>query len=149
MARHMSGGTIWAWQSIMGDITLVSRSSKPTVRRIVRNSGLPAFARNDNTESRPHAGRLDRHAACALHEEKLECHVFGRAGIIGLGPHPADAIAQAALQRAEALPFEAIDRGSGGLPLRHDIAGALLAPVDVVALPAGHVDLALPPFEQR
>src|SRR5207302_8208316 len=53
------------------------------------------------------------------------------------------------LQRAEALPFEPIDRIAGRVRLRHDAAGELLAPVVVVALRARHVDLPLALLEQR
>src|ERR1700716_884809 len=130
MARHISGGTIWAWQSIMGDIGVVSdsRSSCPRKRAsstpcrrggrttlissgggywIVRLRGALQPRHNSlwSLLTTPPPGA--RHRALALHEERLERHVVGRAEIVGLVPHPADAIAQPALQRAEALPFEA------------------------------------------
>src|SRR5262249_60518930 len=75
----------------------------------------------------------------------------GRVGAvrIGRGAHAARAVPQAALHRAEALPFESVDRVSGRMRLRHDIAGQLLAPVVVMALRARHVDLTLALLEQR
>src|SRR5262249_11677612 len=123
---------------------LVSRRSKGPRPRLdgaypVRRTGFhsPGYALG------PHARRLDGHAAGALQQEKLGRDVFGRAEFERLGPHADDAVAQAALQRAEALPFEPVDRVAGRMRLRHDVAGKLLAPVVVVALGARHVDLAL------
>src|SRR5690606_17866783 len=49
----------------------------------------------------------------------------------------------AALQRAERLPFQAVERIAGGMPLRQGDASELLAPVVVVALGAGEIELAL------
>src|SRR5215472_4523802 len=99
--------------------------------------------------SRPHAGRLDRHAARALHQKQLERDVVRRAEVEGFGPHAGDAVAHPPLLRADALPLEPIDRIPGRMRLWHDVAGELLAPVVVVALRAGHVDLPLPQLVQR
>ena len=74
----------------------------------------------------PHRRRLDRQAARAPHQEQLEVDEFGRAVGIGLGAHADQAIAQPPLQRAEALPFEPIERIAGRMRLRDRRAGELL-----------------------
>src|SRR6185503_11519976 len=62
--------------------------------------------------------------------------------------HAREAIAQAALQRAERLPLQAIDRIARRMGLRDDAARQVLAGIVVVALLAGEVDLPLPPNER-
>jgi hypothetical protein len=58
-----------------------------------------------------------------------------------------EAVAQPPLDRSEALPFEAVDRVSGGMRLGNHAAGEVLAPVVVVAPGAGEVELALAAVE--
>src|SRR6516225_2931294 len=91
---------------------------------------------------------FERHAAGARHQVELKCHSFGRAVIEGLGAHPGHAVAQPALQRAEALPFEAVDRMTRRVRLRDHRTGEKLAPIVVMALAARQVQLTLPAVEQ-
>ena len=86
--------------------------------------GGPGYVTFDVTAAR---GRLHRHAAGARHQERLQRHGFVGAGRIGLGAHADHAVAQAPRQRAERLPFEAIDRIAGRMRLRDQGAGEALA----------------------
>src|SRR5437870_11988090 len=52
-------------------------------------------------------------------------------------------VSQPPLQRSKCLPFEPIERISGRMALRDRGAGKLLAPIVVVALRAGEIELAL------
>ena len=74
--------------------------------------------------------------------------MLGRSVLVRLGAHADQAVAQAALQRADRLPFQAIDRIAGGVALRDSVAGKAAAPVVVVALGAGVIDLTQAGFEQ-
>src|SRR2546425_10035322 len=71
-----------------------------------------------------------------------------RARGIGDRAHSEQAVAQSPLQRSERLPFEAIERISGWVALRDRGAGELLAPVVVVALRTGEIELPLALGEQ-
>src|SRR5439155_1549411 len=66
----------------------------------------------------------------------------------GLGAHPDHAAAQAPLQRAEALPFEAIDRVARRVSLRDHRAGEPFAPIVIVTLTARQVQLTFAAVEQ-
>src|SRR5262245_41794563 len=92
---------------------------------------------------------LHRHAARAPHEEELERHVFRRAVLVGLRAHADQAVAQPPLQRAEVLPFQPVERIAGRVALRDHVADESLAPLVVVALRTGEVELALARAEQR
>src|SRR5438876_9138788 len=92
---------------------------------------------------RPHRRCLDRHAAGAPHQIKFEIDVFGRAQGIEDRAHSKQAVAQPPLQRSERLPFEAIERISGRVALRDRGAGERLAPIVVVALRTGEIELPL------
>src|SRR5260221_11038616 len=56
-------------------------------------------------------------------------------------------VAKPPLERPQALPLQAVQRVSGRVRLRDDPAGEALAPVVVVALGAGEVELALAAME--
>src|SRR5260221_5574738 len=56
-------------------------------------------------------------------------------------------VAKPPLERPQALPLQAVQRVSGRVRLRDDAAGEALAPVVVVALGAGEVELALAAME--
>src|ERR1017187_912961 len=84
----------------------------------------------------PHRGRLDLHPARAPHQVKLEIDQFGCTKIVRLRTRADEAIAQPPLERAQALPLEAVDRVTGGVRLRNDVAGKAFVPVVVVALGA-------------
>src|SRR4029077_17295686 len=99
--------------------------------------------------SRPHRGRVHRHAAGAPHQKRLERDRVRRAERVSLGAQAEQAVAQPPLQRPEALPLQPIDRISGWMRLRDHAAGKLLAPVVVVTLRAGQIELSLAAFEQR
>ena len=107
-------------------------------RRCRRYGGLSRLG-----PSGPHGGALHGHAAGAPHQVRLQGDVLGRAVGVGLGAHADQAVAQAALQRPQRLPFQAVERVPGGVPLRQGDAGQLPAPVVVVALGAGQIELAL------
>src|SRR5262245_63612181 len=98
---------------------------------------------------RPHRRRLDRHAAGAPHQEQLEVDELGRTDWIVVDPHAADAVAQPPLQRADVLPFEAIERVAGWMRLRDRRARELLLPIVIVALRASEIELALAAIERR
>ena len=96
---------------------------------------------------RAHGGRLHHETAGAPGEIEFEIDNLRRVIGIRLGAHPNEAIAQAPSQRAEALPFQAIERVTGGVGLRYRRAAQFLPPIVVVALRAGQVQLALPALE--
>src|SRR5207244_3756824 len=75
---------------------------------------------------------------------ELELDQFRRAEIIGLRPYACHAGPQAALQRAERLPFQPIKRIAGGVSLRDRRSRQPLVPDLLVAVAAGEVELALP-----
>src|SRR5439155_7794263 len=66
---------------------------------------------------------------------------------VGLCAHTGETAAQAALEGAQALPLEAVEGISGRMGLRDGAAGELSAPVVVVALGAGEIELALAAME--
>src|ERR1700694_4901496 len=84
--------------------------------------------------SGPDGGRLEGHSAGAPHQEQLEVDHLGRAVVILLRAHAGEAVAQAPVERAEALPFQAVDRISGRVGLRYDVARKPPPPVVVVTL---------------
>src|SRR4029079_17689968 len=94
--------------------------------------------------SGPDRGRFQLHPARARHEVELQLDELGRAERIVFREHVGEAAAEAALQRAHALPLEAIDRIAGRVPLRDDAAAELPARIVVVAVRAAEVELALP-----
>src|SRR5271170_3386077 len=93
--------------------------------------------------SRPNGRRLDQHSARARHQIKLKLDKLRRAVIIGLRPDAEDATAQAPLQRAERLPFQAVQRIPGRMPLCNRRPRQSLTPIVVVAIRAGEIELAL------
>ena len=88
-----------------------------------------------------HAGRLHRHALCTLLKKKFKLDEFLRAKWISLSPHHVDAVAQAPLQRAEALPFQPVNGIARGVGLGNDAAAQAPAPALVMALRAGQIEL--------
>ena len=54
--------------------------------------------------------------------------------VVRLRAHADEAVAQPALERAQALPLQPVERIAGRVRLRDDVAGELAAPVVVVAL---------------
>jgi len=97
--------------------------------------------------SRPDGRSVHRHPARAPHQVELEIDHLGRAVIIRLGADADETVAQAPLERAEALPFQPIERVPGRVRLRDDVARELPSPVGVVTLGAREVELALAPVE--
>src|SRR6266850_5404515 len=97
--------------------------------------------------SRPDGRRLHRHPARAPHQVELEIDQLGRAVVIRLRADADETVAQAPLERAEALPFQPIERVPGRVRLRDDVARELPSPVGVVTLGAREVELALAPVE--
>src|SRR5262245_2388780 len=102
-----------------------------------------------STESWPDPRRLHLQPAGAPHQVEFECHLLGRAELVGIGAHADPAIAPPRLPGAEALPFQPVDRVAGGMRLRDGVARQDLAPVVVVALAARQIELALAAVEQR
>src|SRR5947208_7504729 len=96
---------------------------------------------------RPYRRRFDRDAARAPLQVKLQVDEFVRAVGVDFRAHAGKTVAQAALQRANALPFEAIERVAGRMRLRDGRASEPPAPIVVVAVRAGEVELALPAQE--
>src|SRR5262249_29173151 len=74
--------------------------------------------------------------------------VFRRVVRIGLGTDAEQAVAQAAFERTQRLPFEAIDRIAGGMRLRDGDARELLAGIVVVADGAREIELTLPKLKE-
>src|SRR5262249_27087360 len=103
-------------------------------------------AASDGAFSGPDGGRVHQHPARAPHQEELEVDEFGRAELIRLGANADEAIPEASLERAHALPLEAIERVSGRVGLRDRVARELLSPVVVVTLCAREIQLALTPI---
>src|SRR5215469_2023140 len=89
-----------------------------------------------DAESRAYSRCLDQHAAGAHHQVELEGDSFRRAVLVRLGAHSDHAVAQAPLQRAEALPLEPVDRISRRVRLRDHRTGEAFAPIVVMALAA-------------
>src|SRR5260370_15423957 len=98
--------------------------------------------------SRPYRRRLDRHTVGARHQVKFELDQFRRAVIKSLGADAGHAAAQPALQRAERLPFQPVDRIAGRLSLRDRRSCKMLVPIVGVAIRASQIELALPLHEQ-
>src|SRR5258708_2420535 len=94
--------------------------------------------------SGPDGGDFEGEAAGAPHQIHFEVDVFRRPIGEGLGPHADEAIAEPPLHRAQGLPLQAVERIPRRMRLRHRGAGELLAPIVVVALGAGEVELSLP-----
>src|SRR5882724_1765138 len=97
--------------------------------------------------SRANRRRLDRHVFRARHQIKLEFDKFRRAVVESLGAHADHAIAQAALQRSERLPLEAIERIAGWVGLRDRRSGQMFVPIVVMAIRATEIELALSSHE--
>src|SRR5262249_55617178 len=117
-------------------------------RRSWKNASRCSPGPDGRSSLRPYPWRIHRHAAGTPHQKCLQCDRFRRAQRVGFGPQPVQAVTQPALKRAEVLPFQPIDRVSGRMRLRDDAAGKLLAPVVVVTLRAGQIELTLTTFEQ-
>src|SRR5450759_164423 len=77
----------------------------------------------------PHRGRLDFHPARPPHQKQFEIDQIGRAEIVRLRARPDEAVAQPPIERADALPLEAVERVPGGMRLGNDVAREPLAPV--------------------
>ena len=90
---------------------------------------------------------FDRETAGAPSEKEFEIDDFRRVVRVGFGAHADQAIAQPPPQRAQALPFEAVERIAGRMRLRDRRAAQTLAPIVVMALRAGQVQLALAALE--
>src|SRR3954463_11108482 len=91
-----------------------AEAEKSSVRRRIIRPALRAMTQGASMRpSRTHAWPIHRHAAGALHQPALERQVLDR--IVGPrpGPHADPAVAQPALERAQRLPFQAIDRIAG------------------------------------
>src|SRR5215211_966923 len=97
----------------------------------------------------PHRRRFHCQSAGAPHEIELERDILRCPVGVRFGAHPDHAVAQAALQRAERLSFQAVERIAGRMTLRDRIAGQALAPIVIVALTAGETELALAAIKQR
>src|SRR6266850_6567233 len=95
----------------------------------------------------PNGGRLDLHSPRTPHQEELQIDEFCGAEVGHLRADPGETVAQPPLERPQALPLQAVQRVSGRVRLRDDAAGEALAPVVVVALGAGEVELALAAME--
>src|SRR4029453_14191226 len=65
-----------------------------------------------------------------------------------LGADPDQAVTQATLERAEALPLEPVNGVAGRMRLRDHVAGELASPLIVMTLAAGEIQLALTPVER-
>ena len=104
-------------------------------------TGTPASGYN--FQLRPYARRLEYHALRPIHQEDLEGDIFQ--GLIGicLGANADQTVAQPPLERAQGLPFQAVDGIAGRMGLRDADTGQLLAGVVVVADGAAQVELAL------
>src|SRR5438067_1859625 len=100
------------------------------------------------SDLRAHRRGVNRHAAGPLHQIEFEGDSLRSAIVEGLGAHAGHAAAQTALQRAEALPFEAVDRVARRVCLRDYATGEALAPIVVVTLAAGQVELSFALVEQ-
>src|SRR5215471_8581693 len=132
------------WSSAASLAMTTPRAARPSWRNASRCLPEP----EGRLSLRAHSRRVHRQAAGAPHQKCLERNRFRRAERVGLGAQSEHAIAQAPLQRAEILPFQPIDRVAGRMRLRDDAAGKLLAPVVVVTLRAGQIELTLTTFEQ-
>ena len=93
--------------------------------------------------SRSYGGRFDRQAAPAPREVGLELGKQRVAVGRHLGMDAREAGAQPPLERPERLPLEPVERVAGRMRLRDHAAGEMPAPILIVALRAGHVELAL------
>src|SRR5262245_44126389 len=110
----------------------------------------PVSRRRDRaTRSGSDRRRFERHAPGAPHQEELEIDELGGAELVGLRADPDQASPQAALQGSQALPLQPVDRVPGGVRLGDDVAGELAAPVVVVALATGEIELALTTLKGR
>src|SRR5262249_50515551 len=70
-------------------------------------------------------GRLHRHPARAPHQVEFEIDQLRRAKVIWLRAESGETVAKAPFQRAEALPFEPVERITGRVRLRDDVAREL------------------------
>src|SRR5215212_1325642 len=95
-----------------------------------------------------HRWRLKRHSPRARHQIQFEFDKLRRTVRVGLRANAADAGTQAPLQRAERLPFQAVKRISGRVPLGDGRAREALVPVVVMAIGASQIELALSLHEQ-
>src|SRR6267154_5204869 len=95
----------------------------------------------------PHGGGFDLHSPRAPHQEELQVDEFCGAEVGHLRADPDEAVAQPPLERAQALPLQAVQRVTGGVSLRNHAAREVLPPVVVVAQGAGEVELALAALE--
>src|ERR1700681_4140870 len=111
--------------------TLSVRPRAPT-----KQMGLfPQPASASGTDGRA----LERHTAGTPHQVEREINQLGGAVGVRLGPDADEAGAQAALERAEPLPLQAIERVTGRMRLRDHVARELAAPLVVVALRAREI----------
>ena len=92
--------------------------------------------------------RLDRKPRRAPLQVQLELGPLGCVRGPGLGAHADQTAAQPPLQRAEGLPFQAIQRVAVRMPLRDRGPAEPRAPAGVVAVGARQVELAHPRLEQ-
>ena len=118
-----SVGTKWLALSAFALVTFIWRRQMKVTRPPGRTPGWAWAASEAKTEqtrrkSRPHRRRLHRHARGPLRQVQLQLHQLRRAGRERLGAHAGHAAAQAPLQRAQALPFEPVDRVAGRVRLR-------------------------------
>src|SRR5882672_4641378 len=95
----------------------------------------------------PNGRGFDLHPPRPPHQEKLQIDELGCAEVGHLRADAGEAVAQPPFERPQALPLQAVQRVSGRVRLRYDAAGEALAPVVVVALGAGEVELALAAME--
>jgi len=83
----------------------------------------------------------------APHEEQLEIHELGGAVFVRFGADPDETVAQPPLERAEPLPLQPVERVPGRVRLRNEVAREPPAPVVVMTLAAGQIELPLAPVE--
>src|SRR4051794_34969320 len=99
--------------------------------------------------SRADGRGLDRQPAGAPSEKQFESDDLGGIAAIGFSPHSGEAFAQPPSYRSESLPLQAIQRVAGRVRLRDHRAGKALAPIVVMTLRAGQVQLPLPVLKDQ
>ena len=88
-----------------------------------------------------HPRCLQRHSGRTLHQVSLQIEEFAAAVWVGFGTHRCHAAAQTALQAADRLPFETIDRVTSRVALRNGVATQAFASEPVVTVATAQVDL--------
>src|SRR5690349_5910056 len=102
---------------------------------------LPIFWSSGDSSSAPHPGRLDRQPLRPPGEVQLEVEVFGRSVRQHLGVDSREAGAQAALQRTQDLPLQAISGVGVRLALADSLREQPFSPLRVVTVAAREIHL--------